>query len=76
MADEADFAQNAEEYARAQALAELKETQLALKGPARRDDGLCYWCESVEALPGGAFCSRECADDWAELNKMRLRGHA
>lgn len=74
--DDIDYAQNAETYHRDRALAELAKTQLALKGPSPRDDGLCIWCESAQAINGGAFCSPECRDDHAEFAKQRDRGHA
>lgn len=74
MADEADFAANAEEFHRDKSLAEMRETALAIRGPARRDDGCCAWCVDADALPGGPFCSAECRDDHAEHARQRDRG--
>lgn len=74
MADEADFASNAEQYHRDKAMAELAATQLALKGPSPREDGLCYWCNDADVLPGSAFCSADCRDDHAAFAKQRDRG--
>ena len=33
-------------------------------GPTRSPDGLCANECGCRAVPGGAFCSAECRDDW------------
>lgn len=75
MADEADDGNDfMERMLTSSLLAQEKRAVQDAAALARRADGLCANDCGDPALPGGAYCSRECSEDAEKRRKVISRG--
>lgn len=52
----------------------LEKRAMLLRKPVLRAVGVCWYCgEPVNS--GALFCDKDCAADWEEMDKARIRNH-
>lgn len=60
-------------------LAQIREHEILTAALSRRrlrlssPDGMCIWCRDMPVIPGTAFCSADCGDDFDKEQRLRTR---